>query len=446
MSRSIFSRSASEYSLGGASQVESPDTSYLDGPFDNLSLASTPDTEHSDAFDHVRILAPGQNTNEYILVVGGLGYIGSHTSWELLKDGYNVIVIDNLSNSFTTVLDTLHSMNNERHSESSSSAKTRRPELHFHEADFRDQGKMETILREYNYGSTSDSMSKIKGVIHFAAYKSVSESISDPLKYYDNNVAGLVSFCRTLSGFNIKNLVFSSSATVYGVLADKGGRLPEEFCTHKETNWSDSRGQLQTTLAGCTGLTNPYGRTKWMCEAILADLAVSDPDWTVVALRYFNPVGCDDSGRLGEDPRMAPTNLMPVVLQVLTGGRDHLDVYGTDWDTPDGTAIRDFIHVSDLARGHLAALSTRMTGFQTFNIGTGSGHSVTEVVDAMEQASGKRIASIKTGRRDGDVGMCVADPTRAMTELGWKPYKTLLDSCLDLCRFLGIETAASRVS
>jgi UDP-glucose 4-epimerase len=438
MPQPIFSRSASEYSLDG-SPVESPDSSYLDGPFDSLSLASTPDTEHSDAFDHVRILAPGQNTNEFILVVGGLGYIGSHTSWELLKDGYNVVVIDDLSNSFTTVLDTLRAMNSERHQES----KSRRPELHFHQADFRDQGTMEEILRQYDYGSTSAHTSQIKGVIHFAAYKSVSESIEDPLKYYDNNVAGLVSFCKTLSIFNIKNLVFSSSATVYGVLADKGGRLPEELCAHRETDWLDSRGQKQTTLAGCAGLTNPYGRTKWMCEAILADLAISDPAWTVVALRYFNPVGCDDSGRLGEDPRMTPTNLMPVVLQVLTGGRDHLSVYGTDWDTPDGTAIRDFIHVSDLARGHLAALSTRMTGFQTFNIGTGSGHSVTEVVNAMEKASGKSIPSVKTGRRDGDVGMCVADPTKAMTELGWKPSKTLLDSCLDLCRFLGIETAAT---
>ncbi|KAH8178946.1 GDP-mannose 4,6 dehydratase domain-containing protein [Sarocladium implicatum] len=438
MQHPIFSRSASEYSLDGT-PLESPHSSFLDGPFDNLSVASTPDTEHSDTFGHVRILAPGQNIDEFILVVGGLGYIGSHTCWELLKDGYNVVVIDDLSNSFTTVLDTLHSMNDERHQKSGS----RQPELHFHKVDFRDQAKMETILRQYDYGCSSDPTSKIKGVIHFAAYKSVSESIENPLKYYDNNVAGLVSFCQTLSALNIKSLVFSSSATVYGVLADKGGRLAEELCTHTETKWLDSHGQKQTTLAGCTGLTNPYGRTKWMCEAILADVAVADPDWTVVALRYFNPVGCDESGRLGEDPRMAPTNLMPVVLQVLTGGRDHLDVYGTDWDTPDGTAIRDFIHVSDLARGHLAALSTRMTGFQTFNVGTGSGHSVSEVVSAMETASGKSIAVAKTGRRDGDVGMCVADPSKAMMELGWKPCKTLLDSCLDLCRFLGIDQTAA---
>lgn len=436
MSHPPFSRSTSEYSSDGT-PVEL-DSLFLEGHFDDLSLPSTPDTEHSVSFGHVRPLAPGQNSNEFILVVGGLGYIGSHTCWELLKNGYNVVVVDDLSNSFTTVLDTLHSLNNERHPNSNS----RRPELHFHMVDFRDQGKMETILRQYDYGCTSDQTSKIKGVIHFAAYKSVSESIENPLKYYDNNVAGLVKFCQTLSVFNIKNLVFSSSATVYGVLADKGGRLPEEFCTHTETSWLDSRGQKQNTLAGCTGLTNPYGRTKWMCEAILADLAIADPEWTVVALRYFNPVGCDESGRLGEDPRIAPTNLMPVVLQVLTGGRDHLDVYGTDWDTPDGTAIRDFIHVSDLARGHLAALSTRMTGFQTFNIGTGCGHSVSEVVNAMEKASGKPITVVQTGRRDGDVGMCVADPTKAMAELGWKPHKSLLDSCLDLCRFLGIETAA----
>ncbi|KAK0387066.1 hypothetical protein NLU13_5379 [Sarocladium strictum] len=435
MPHQTFSRSTSESSLTGTS-IESPGYTSLDTSFDNLSLASTPNTEHSDTFSHGRILAPGQNTDEYILVVGGLGYIGSHTCWELLKDGYNVVVIDDLSNSFTTVLDTLHSMNEERHNDTP----CRRPELHYHEADFRDQSRMEEILRRYDYRFASRHTSKIKGVIHFAAYKSVSESIENPLKYYDNNVAGLVRFCQTLAFFNIKNLVFSSSATVYGVLADKGGRLPEEFCTHRETSWQDSKGRQQTTLAGCTGLTNPYGRTKWMCEAILADVAIADPSWTVVALRYFNPVGCDESGRLGEDPRMAPTNLMPVVLQVLTGDRDHLDVYGTDWDTPDGTAVRDFIHVSDLARGHLAALSTRMTGFQTFNVGTGSGHSVAEVVDAMQKASGKTIASVRTGRRDGDVGMCVADPSKAMTELGWKPKKTLLDSCRDLCRFLGIQT------
>jgi UDP-glucose 4-epimerase len=190
-------------------------------------------------------------------------------------------------------------------------------------------------------------------------------------------------------------------------------------------------------LSGCTGLTNPYGRSKWICEAILADLTVADPEWTIVALRYFNPIGCDESGRLGEDPRVAPTNLMPVVLKVMLGEMDRLHVFGTDWDTRDGTAIRDFIHVSDLARGHLAALTVKeKQGFQVFNVGTGTGHSVYEVIDAVQAAFGKDVPMVKAGRRDGDVGVCVADPQRAMAELGWKPQKTLLDSCRDLCRFL----------
>ncbi|KAM0231066.1 hypothetical protein ACHAP5_011191 [Fusarium lateritium] len=416
---------------------ESPNSSISNSAFGSGSPAGTPDIDINPIFgDHPHILAPGQSTDEFILVVGGLGYIGSHTSWELLKDGYNIIIVDNLSNSFTTVLDNLNSMADTHHKTTSSL----RPAIHFYEADFRNQYKMGGILHKYAHTSTQENMSQIKGIIHFAAYKSVSESIQDPLKYYDNNVGGLISFCRTLASFKIKNLVFSSSATVYGALADKGGRLQEDLCAHVETSRVNSQGQQETTLPGCTGLTNPYGRTKWMCEAILSDLATSDPTWTVVALRYFNPVGCDESGLLGEDPRATPTNLMPVVLQVMTGEMEHLSIYGTDWDTPDGTAIRDFIHVSDLARGHLAALSTKKSGFQTFNIGTGSGHSVKEVINAISEASGKPIASVKTSRREGDVGICVADPTKAMTELRWKPTKSLLDSCLDLCRFLGIQT------
>ncbi|KAG5789964.1 hypothetical protein H9Q69_010986 [Fusarium xylarioides] len=350
--------------------------------------------------------------DEYVLVVGGLGYIGSHTTWEPLKDGSNVVVIDNLSNAFVNVLDTLNDMTDQRFNKS-----RRRPGLHFYEADFRDDTKIQEILSRYSspFGS----------------------QIKRPLKYYDNNVGGLIRFCNTLSNFNIKNLIFSSSATVYGSLADAGGRLVEESCAHTTTEWRDASGQDQATLQGCTGLTNPYGRTKWICEAILSDLAVADPEWTITALRYFNPIGCDESGLLGEDPRVAPTNLMPVLLKVMLGEIDHLQVFGTDWDTRDGTAIRDFIHVSDLARGHLAALAVKEgQGFQTFNIGTGTGQTVYEVVEAMKTASGRDIPVVKVGRRQGDVGVCVADPGRAMTQLGWKPQKTLLDSCQDLCRFL----------
>jgi UDP-glucose 4-epimerase len=391
------------------------------------SRPSTPATEQDILFSRppspIRAAA-----DEYVLVVGGLGYIGSHTTWEILKGGSNVVVIDNLSNAFVNVLDTLNDMTDQRFN-----TNPRRPDLHFYEADFRDDVKIQEILSLYS----SPSGPKIKRFIHFAAYKSVSESIKQPLKYYDNNAGGLIRFCNTLSNFNIKNLIFSSSATVYGSLADAGGRLVEESCSHSTTEWCDASGQRQTTLSGCTGLTNPYGRTKWICEAILSDLVVADPEWTITALRYFNPIGCDDSGRLGEDPRVAPTNLMPVLLKVMLGEVEQLQVFGTDWDTRDGTAIRDFIHVSDLARGHLAALAVQDgQGFQTFNIGTGTGQTVYEVVEAMKIASGREIPVVKVGRRQGDVGVCVADPGRAMTQLGWKPRKTLLDSCRDLCRFL----------
>ncbi|PCD38456.1 hypothetical protein AU210_006930 [Fusarium oxysporum f. sp. radicis-cucumerinum] len=397
---------------------------------------STPATDQDLLFS--RLPSPTRTTpDEYVLVVGGLGYIGSHTTWELLKDGSSVVVIDNLSNAFVNVLDTLNDMTDQHFSLS----RRRRPDLHFYEADFRDDAKIQEILTLYS----SPSGSQIKRVIHFAAYKSVSESIEQPLKYYDNNVGGLIRFSNTLSTFHIKNLIFSSSATVYASLSDAGGRLVEESCTHTTTEWRDASGQNQTTLSGCTGLTNPYGRTKWICEAILSDLAVADPEWTITALRYFNPIGCDESGRLGEDPRVAPTNLMPVLLKVMLGEIDQLEVFGTDWDTRDGTAIRDFIHVSDLARGHLAALTVKDgQGFQTFNIGTGTGQTVYEAVEAMETASGRAIPVMKVGRRQGDVGACVADPGRAMTQLGWKPQKTLLDSCRDLCRFL--EANGTRIS
>ncbi|KAF4502911.1 UDP-glucose 4-epimerase [Fusarium agapanthi] len=392
------------------------------------SWASTPITDTAQPSVQPSPLSHPYNPDEYVLVVGGLGYIGSHTTWELLKEGSNVAVIDNLSNAFVNVLDTLNDLTDQRFSIS-----RRRPDLHFYEADFRDDAKIQEILSRYS----SLSGSRIKRVIHFAAHKSVSESIEQPLKYYDNNVGGLIRFCNTLSNFNIKNLIFSSSATVYGSLADAGGRLVEESCSHTTTEWCDASGQSQTTLSGCTGLTDPYGRTKWICEAILSDLAIADPEWTITALRYFKPIGCDESGRLGEDPRVAPTNLMPVLLKVMLGEIDRLQVFGTDWDTRDGTAIRDFIHVSDLARGHLAALTVKEgQGFQTFNLGNGTGQTVYEVVEAMRSASGRDIPVLKVGRRQGDVGVCVADPGRAMTQLGWKPRKTLLDSCRDLCRFL----------
>jgi UDP-glucose 4-epimerase len=309
------------------------------------SRSSTPGTEREVLFDS-QAAANDLAANGFILVVGGLGYIGSHTSWELLKSGQNVIIIDNLGNSDKSVLDKLKALMDSHFKPGDT-----RPILDFYETDYRDQDLVRNILSKYEIFSSSNvdrlasPQSMITGVIHFAAYKAVAESFKKPLQYYANNVGGMVDFCSTLSEFGIKTFVFSSSATVYGELANKGGRLLEEQCDN----------------TGCSGLTNPYGRTKWMCEAILNDLANSDPEWTIIALRYFNPIGCDGSGILGENPRDVPNNLMPVVVNAMAGKIPVLNIFGTDWDTTDGTAIRDFIHVSDLAVGHLAALKATTT-------------------------------------------------------------------------------------
>jgi UDP-glucose 4-epimerase len=264
------------------------------------------------------------------------------------------------------------------------------------------------------------------------------------LKYYSNNVSGLVDFATTLGDFGIKTFIFSSSATVYGTLATSGLPLKEELCVHKEELYTNHAGAQQAMQPGCTGITNPYGRTKWMCETILADLAASDSEWTIVALRYFNPVGCDSSGLLGEDPRQAPTNLLPVVVKVMTGQYSELSMFGTDWETEDGTAVRDFIHVSDLARGHIAALSSANEGklcenFRTFNLGTGRGNSVMDVVSTMESVIEKPIPRRAAPRREGDVGACVAVVDRSTEELRWKTEKSLKDACQDICNFLDVS-------
>ncbi|KAJ4993097.1 UDP-glucose 4-epimerase [Stagonosporopsis vannaccii] len=393
----------------------------------------TPYTELSDSQPLEAVIE-----DEYVLVVGGLGYIGSHTSWELLKAGRNVIIVDNLSNSYKDVLQRLQLLVGNHYSGTS----TKPPHLDFYEADYRKCSTMKSILERYD--SLRTLKSTITSVIHFAAYKAVSESLLQPLKYYSNNVAGLIDFCTLLDTLDIKTVVFSSSATVYGELANLGGRLREEQTAHTTTTWTDASGTSHTTLAGCTGLTNPYGRTKWMSEAILSDLAASDPEWRIFALRYFNPVGCDGSGLLGEDPRGTPNNLMPLVVRAMEGEVDALSVFGDDWDTHDGTAVRDFIHVSDLARGHVAAIAAGTggdvkCGFHAVNLGTGSGSSVREVVETMQAVSGKEIKTHKTGRREGDVGVCVADPAKAERMLGWTPIKTLEDSCRDICRFLDVH-------
>ncbi|KKK15358.1 hypothetical protein P175DRAFT_0504891 [Aspergillus ochraceoroseus IBT 24754] len=424
--------------------MESPQQSDASSPTEPCSptCVDTPATQFSVLFDgSLDELLRNFPLRQYILVTGGLGFIGSHTTLELLKASYNVIVIDNLSNSFHSVFNRIKLLALKHHEEQGSQM----PALHLHAHDYRDTSALQSLLEQYQIQSRWGSpKSKIAGVIHFAAYKAVEESIRNPLKYYANNVSGLIDFATTLGHFGIKTFIFSSSATVYGTLATSGLPLKEELCVHKEEIFHGSDGIGRTVLPGCTGITNPYGRTKWICEAILADLAASDPEWTIVALRYFNPIGCDESGLLGEDPRQTPTNLLPVVVKVMTGEYKELQMFGTDWDTEDGTAVRDFIHVTDLARGHIAALDAANEGklienFRTFNLGTGKGHSVMEVVDTMENVSCKQIPTRAAPRRPGDVGSCVAVATRSEQELRWKTEKTLEDACDSLCNFLNIS-------
>ncbi|PYI19714.1 UDP-glucose 4-epimerase [Aspergillus japonicus CBS 114.51] len=424
--------------------MESPRQSDASTPVEPNSpgFVDTPATQSSVLFDgNLEELLRNFPLDQYILVTGGLGFIGSHTTLELLKANYNVIVIDNLSNSFQSVFDRIKLLASKHHEQQG----TCMPSLQLHAHDFRDTVALRELLDQYQTQSRWGSpKSKIAGVIHFAAYKAVEESIRNPLKYYANNVSGLIDFATTLGDYGIKTFIFSSSATVYGTLATSGLPLKEELCVHKDETFTDHNGSEQLVQAGCTGITNPYGRTKWICEAILADLAASDPEWTIVALRYFNPIGCDESGLLGEDPRQIPTNLLPVVVKVMTGQYAELQMFGTDWDTEDGTAVRDFIHVTDLARGHIAALSAANGGklaenFRTFNLGTGRGHSVMEVVNTMESVSSKPIPRKAAGRRAGDVGSCVAVATRSQNELEWKTEKTLKDACVSLCNFLDVS-------
>jgi UDP-glucose 4-epimerase len=404
---------------------------------------STPDTERDVLFDDHPLRTDAE---EYILVTGGCGFIGSHTSLELLKAGYNVIIVDNLSNSFRDVFDRVLLVAN-RHFDAVGG---QCPRAKLYDTDYRDTSAMKALLAAHSsVAQTGTIRSNITGVIHFAAYKAVEESIRNPMKYYRNNISGLIDLLTLLDEHDIKIFIFSSSATVYGTLADSGLPLREEHCVHQNHTYQDFDGTERHTEQGCTGLTNPYGRTKFFGEAILADLANSDLSWTITALRYFNPIGCDPSGLLGEDPKGTPSNLVPVVVKVMTGQWKELSIFGSDWDTADGTAIRDFIHVSDLAKGHIAALAAaerehseggRMqAGLRTFNLGTGSGHSVAEIVDTMESVSQRPVPRKLVGRRPGDVGSCVAVADRAAQELGWKAEKSLRNACEDICNFLRVS-------
>jgi len=368
-----------------------------------------------------------------VLVTGGLGFIGSHTVVELMKAGKNVLIIDDLSNSIDDVFDRILKTAHIHFARTGAQC----PKAHFYNMNYRDMPSMRRILDTYTLqDSSSEVRTRIVGVIHFAAFKAVEESIRQPMRYYYNNIAGLLDFISLLEEYSITTFIFSSSATVYGTQADGSKLLREEHCVHDNEMYSEIDGVTQLSQPGYIGITSPYGRTKFFGEAILADLAKSDPRWTIIALRYFNPVGCDAEGLLGEDSKGIPSNLLPVVVKVLKGQTPELSVYGDDWDTPDGSAIRDFIHVSDLARGHTAALAAAQakrvpTSFRTFNLGAGRGNSVLEVVETMEAVSKSSIATKVVARRDGDVQSSVAAANRAKNELGWSTTKTLRDACQD---------------
>ena len=326
-----------------------------------------------------------------ILVTGGAGYIGSHTCVELLAAGYEVLVVDNFSNSKPEAL---------RRVEEIAGRKLGA----FYRADIRDKAALREVFKAH----------AIDAVIHFAALKAVGESVAKPLMYYDNNIAGTVALAEVMAEAGVKSLVFSSSATVYGDPASVPIR--EDFPT---------------------GPTNPYGRTKWMMEFVLSDLATADPEWRVALLRYFNPVGAHASGRIGEDPNGLPNNLMPYVSQVAVGRLPQLRVFGGDYPTPDGTGVRDYIHVVDLAVGHVAAVRrlTERPGVLTVNLGTGRGYSVIEVVKAFEKASGRPVPYEIVARRPGDVAQCYAEPGLAERELGWRAERGIDEMCADAWRW-----------
>ena len=318
-----------------------------------------------------------------ILVTGGCGYIGSHTVLELLNKNYDVVVVDNFSNSSFESLRRVQKI----------TGKT----VTFYEADIRDTAAMESIFEKHAFDA----------VIHFAAFKAVGESVRLPLKYYENNISGTVTLLQIMDKYNVKKIIFSSSATVYG----DPERLPlDETC------------RLSTT--------NPYGSTKLMMEMIMQDLYKADKNWNIILLRYFNPVGAHESGLIGEDPKGIPNNLMPFVAQVATGKLACINVFGNDYDTPDGTGVRDFIHVVDLALGHIAAIEKcNDAGVHIYNLGTGHGYSVMDMIRAFEKACGKTLPYKICERRPGDIATCYAAPDKAKKELDWQAKFGIEEMC-----------------
>ncbi|KAI3792627.1 hypothetical protein L2E82_06513 [Cichorium intybus] len=325
-----------------------------------------------------------------ILVTGGAGYIGSHTVLQLLLDGYKAVVVDNLDNSSEVAISRVRELAGDRGNN-----------LSFHKMDIRDKPALEQLFASTNFDA----------VIHFAGLKAVGESVQKPLMYYNNNIIGTLTLLQVMAAYGCKKLVFSSSATVYG--------SPKEVPCTEEFPLS---------------AVNPYGRTKLMIEEICRDIYASDPEWKIILLRYFNPIGAHPSGKIGEDPHGIPNNLMPFVTQVAVGRQPKLQVFGTDYSTKDGTGVRDYIHVVDLADGHAAALrklSDPKIGCEVYNLGTGRGTSVLEMVSAFEKASGKKILIEKTGRRPGDTEIIYASTTKAERELNWKAKYGLEEMCRD---------------
>lgn len=325
-------------------------------------------------------------TKQTILLTGATGYIGSHTWVELLAAGYDVIGLDNFSNSNKKVLERIEKISGKKPT--------------FIEGDVRDYELLDKLFQAY----------EIDGAVHFAALKAVGESVSNPLAYYDNNLNGLLVLSKVMSEHNTKNIVFSSSACVYGDPA-----------------------QVPITESATLQPTNPYGQTKLMSEQILRDLEVSDPAWRVAYLRYFNPSGAHESGLIGEDPKGTPNNLSPLVARVAVGRMPKLMVYGNDWPTSDGTGVRDYIHVVDLAKGHVKAIEYLLSGKPslTVNLGTGQGYSVLQMIEAYQKASGKPIPYELTQRRPGDIATCFADTALALKTLGWKAEYGLEKMCAD---------------
>jgi len=325
-----------------------------------------------------------------VLLTGGAGFIGTHTAVALLDAGYSVVIVDDLSNSSSVAVDRVREL--------------AEGELTFHQLDLRDTEALDAVL----------SAEPVEAVVHFAGLKAVGESVGDPLRYFQVNLGSTLSLLDAMVRHEVRSLVFSSSCTVYG-----------------------DPDQVPVTESAALRTTNPYGRTKLMIEDMLRDVAASDPSWTITLLRYFNPIGAHPSGRIGEDPLGIPNNLMPFAMQVASGRRDELVVFGDDYPTPDGTCIRDYIHVMDLAEGHLAALRAlpKLDGCVPINLGTGTGSSVLEVVHAASAAVGSPIRYRIGPRRDGDAAVTYGDPSHALEVLGWRTSRTLADACVDAWRW-----------